>query len=62
MRVYKSVDYREGHEVFSALAGGTPLSFSRRISGGSRSSPGPKERLFEAVFGIIGIRQLPDER
>ena len=26
-----------GHEVFSAVTGGRPLSFSRRINGGSRS-------------------------
>jgi len=30
---------RDGHEVFSVVTGGRPLSFSRLISGGSRSSP-----------------------
>jgi hypothetical protein len=34
---------RDGHEVFSAVTGGRPLSFSLRINGGNRSSPAPKE-------------------
>ena len=28
---------RDDHEVFSAVTGGRPLSFSRRINGGNRS-------------------------
>ena len=39
MRASNSLQYREGHEVFSVVTGGRPLSFSRLISGGSRSSP-----------------------
>jgi len=39
-RTSNSLQYREGHEVFSSVVtGGRPLSFSRLISGGSRSSP-----------------------
>ena len=34
----------EGHQVVSAVTGGRPLSFSRRINGGTHSSPAPKER------------------
>ena len=33
----RSLHYREVYEVFSAVTGGRPLSFSRRISGGNRS-------------------------
>jgi len=39
LRVSNSLQYREGHEVFSVVTGGRPLCFSRLISGGSRSSP-----------------------
>ncbi len=39
LRASNSLQYREGHEVFSVVTGGRPLSFSRLISGGSRSSP-----------------------
>jgi len=39
LRGSNSLQYREGHEVFSVVTGGRPLSFSRLISGGSRSSP-----------------------
>ncbi|MBA7682595.1 hypothetical protein ES703_90947 [subsurface metagenome] len=38
LRASNSLQYREGHEVFSVVTGGRPLSFSRLISGGSRSS------------------------
>jgi len=37
LRVLNSLQYREGHEVFSEVTGGRPLSFSRLISGGNRS-------------------------
>ena len=40
LRASNNLQYREGHEVFSVVTGGRPLSFSRLISGGSRSSPG----------------------
>jgi len=36
LRALNSLRYREGHEVFSGVTGGRPLSFSRLISGGSR--------------------------
>jgi hypothetical protein len=39
LRATNSLQYREGHEVFSVVTGGRPLSFSRLISGGNRSSP-----------------------
>jgi len=39
LRASNSLQYRDGHEVFSTVTGGRPLSFSRLISGGSRSSP-----------------------
>jgi len=39
LRASNSLQYREGHEVFSVVTGGRPLSFSRLISGGNRSSP-----------------------
>ena len=42
LRASNSLDDREGHKVFSAVTGGRPSFFSRRISGGSRS-PEPVE-------------------
>ena len=39
LRARNSLRYQQGHEVFSVVTGGRPLSFSRLISGGSRSSP-----------------------
>jgi hypothetical protein len=39
LRASNSLQYLEGHEVFSVVTGGRPLSFSRLISRGSRSSP-----------------------
>jgi len=39
LRPSNSLQYREGHEVFSVVTGGRPLSFSQLISGRSRSSP-----------------------
>ena len=52
MRASNSLHYREGREVFSAVTGGRPLSFSRRISGGSRS-PEP--------FGLELMAERPVE-
>jgi hypothetical protein len=37
LRALNSLQYQDGHEVFSEVTGGRPLSFSRLISGGSRS-------------------------
>jgi hypothetical protein len=42
LRASNSLHYGEGHKVFSAVTGGRPSFFSRRISGGSRS-PEPVE-------------------
>ena len=39
LRASNSLRCLKGHEVFSVVTGGRPLSFSRLISGGSRSSP-----------------------
>jgi len=39
LKASNSLQYWDGHEVFSVVPGGRPLSFSRLISGGSRSSP-----------------------
>jgi hypothetical protein len=53
LSVSNNLHSREGHEVFSAVTGGRPLFFSRRINGGSRSpepfdvahGPEPFDRL-----------------
>jgi hypothetical protein len=45
--------YREGLVVFSPVTGGRPLSFSRRINGGS-SSPEPVEGNAEPRFSEAG--------
>ncbi len=37
-RASNSLHCSEGHEVFYVVTGGRPSSFSRRISGGNRSS------------------------
>jgi hypothetical protein len=56
-----------GHEVFSAMTGGRPLCFSRRISGGSRSSEpfglelGAERLMAESLMALSKIEGLVEE-
>jgi hypothetical protein len=51
-----------GHEVFSAMTGGRPLCFLRRISGGSRSSePFGLELMAERPMALSEIEGLVEE-
>jgi hypothetical protein len=51
-----------GHEVFSAVTGGRPLCFSRRISAGSRSSePFGLELMAERPMALSEIEGLVEE-
>jgi hypothetical protein len=51
-----------GHEVFSAVTSERPLCFSRRISGGSRSSePFGLELMAERPMALSEIKGLVEE-
>ncbi len=60
LRPSNSLHYREGHEVFSVVTGGRPLSFSRLISGGSRS-PEPVEGNAEGAKYPLLISRRKDQ-
>jgi hypothetical protein len=45
LRASNSLQYREGHEVFSEVTGGRPLFFSRLISGGNPAGSGKRASL-----------------
>jgi len=60
LRPPNSLQYRDGHEVFSVVTGGRPLSFSRLISGGSRS-PEPVEGNAEGAKTPLLISRRKDQ-
>jgi len=60
LRASNSLQYREGHEVFSVVTGGRLLSFSRLISAGS-SSPEPVEGNAEGEKNPLLISRRKDQ-
>jgi hypothetical protein len=60
-RASNSLQYREGHEVFSVVTGGRSLSFSRLISGGSRSSPDLSGENAEGAKNPLLISRRKDQ-